>query len=175
MRPCYDFTTPFVLSVYLANLMSEPLQRVADLFAEREQRALTRLGEARVREQRAQADLARIHTLGRDYRETLRKQQETGIGAASLKQWQGFIGQLDNGAGRQQRAVDRVQQQSQHAEAAWFEARQRAAAMAKVQARRQQHAAEVEHRAEQRLQDELAARSGRHMPYADDQGTNAKM
>ena len=155
--------------------MSEPLQRVADLFAEREQRALALLGEARVREQRAQADLARIHNLGRDYRETLRKQQEAGIGAATLKQWHGFIGQLDGGAGRQQRAVDRVQQQSQHAEAAWLAARQRAAAMAKVQARRQQHAALAAHRAEQRVQDELASRSGQHRPYADAQDSRTKL
>ncbi len=154
--------------------MSEPLQRVADLFAEREQRALALLGEARLREQRAQADLERIHTLGRDYRETLRKQQQTGIGAASLKQWQGFIGHLDGGVGRQQRAVDRVQQQSQHAEAAWLAARQRAAAMAKLQARRQQHAAQAAHRAEQRLQDELAARSTAHPPYGDSHGATSR-
>ena len=140
--------------------MSEPLQRVAKLFAEREQQALALLGEARLREQRAQADLERIHDLGRDYRETLRIQGQTGLPAASLKQWHGFIGQLDHGAGRQQRAVDRVQQLSQHAQAAWMLARQRAAAMASVQARRQQHAAQQEARAEQRLQDELAARAG---------------
>ena len=154
--------------------MSEPLQRVADLFAEREQRALALLGEARVREQRAQADLARIHDLGRDYRETLRKQQELGIGAASLKQWRGFIGQLDGGAGRQQHAVDRVQQQSQRAEAAWLQARQRAAAMAKVQARRQAHVTAAETRAEQREQDELAARASQARPYGNASGGRTK-
>jgi flagellar FliJ protein len=138
--------------------MRDPLQPVTELYARREQEALQRLGEARQRERKAEEDLARIRELGLDYRRERGDRGRDGITAASLKHWRGFIVQLDQGAGRQQEAVQRVRQQASRVEGAWMRARLDAAAMAKVQVRRQ-HTGELRRmRAEQRQQDEMAAR-----------------
>lgn len=138
--------------------MSDPLQRVTELYSRREQEALQRLGEARQRERKAQEDLERIRELGLDYRRELGDRGRDGITAASLKHWRGFIVQLDHGAGRQQEAVQRVRQQASRVEGAWLRARLDAAAMAKVQVRRERSGELRRTRAEQRQQDEMAAR-----------------
>lgn len=142
--------------------MSDPLQRVTELYARREQEALQRLGEARQRERKAEADLEHIRELGLDYRRTLGEHGRVGITAATLKHWRGFIGQLDHGAGRQQEAVQRVRQQTSHVEGHWRRARLDAAAMATVQQRRERQGEARARRGEQRQQDEFAARAARH-------------
>ncbi len=149
---------------------SDSLQPVSALYARREQEALQRLGEARQRERKAEDDLAHILELGLDYRRELGDLGRSGIAAASLKHWRGFIVQLDAGAGRQQEAVLRVRSQAGREETSWQQARIQSAAIATVQLRRERHRALHEQRSEQRQQDEFAARGAASARANDGEG-----
>lgn len=138
--------------------MSDPLTPVSELYARREAAALAALAQSRRNEEQARGDLARLQTLGDEYRANLAETAREGIRADALKHVRGFLAGLDRGIATQSQHVGRVAEKTGECARHWQDSKLRTHAIDTVRLRRQLVVQRRLSRREQHSQDELAAR-----------------
>jgi flagellar FliJ protein len=128
---------------------------------EQREKAATEMGEARARRDAGRDKLAQLESFRSEYRQRL---THTGMQGIAAHQWQDFrlfITRLDQAVEQQQIELARLEARFQQTLTAWQQCEREVKAFEALQARHEAEARQREAKAEQRLNDEAAARRRR--------------
>ena len=107
----------------------KPIQRLA---SEKERQAAASLGDALRSRQQAEQRLAELQAYQAEYLERYRATAESGATAATLRDYQVFLGRLEQALAEQQRILGAAQAQCAESKGQWRDKHARNQAMGKV-------------------------------------------
>jgi flagellar FliJ protein len=129
----------------------------------REQReaAAAEMGEARARRDAGRDKLGQLEAFRNEYRQRLTHSGMQGIAAHQWQDFRLFITRIDQAVAQQQIEVARLEARFQQALIAWQHCEREVKAFEALQTRHEAEVRQREAKAEQRINDEAAARRGR--------------
>lgn len=140
--------------------MAKPfsLQAVLEIMQERTDAATRQLARLIAAERDAQSRLDMLRQYRDDYAERFRAAAQGGLGPREWRNYQEFLGRLDEAISQQTAAVAATQRHTAAGQAHWQEQRTRLKAIDTLSIRHRQQAQAAENRQEQKFSDEFAAR-----------------
>lgn len=143
--------------------MTKPfsLQAVLDLMQSRADEATQKLARLIAAEQDAKAKLDLLSQYREEYARRFQATAQAGISPLQWRNFQDFLGRLDDAISQQQRVVTNSQHNTQAGQTHWQEQRVRLKAIDTLSVRHRTAELALEMRREQKLLDEFAARKRR--------------
>ncbi|MEW5889830.1 MAG: flagellar export protein FliJ [Pseudomonadota bacterium] len=135
-----------------------PLQSLLDLSLERMDEAARRLGQLLASEQEVEKTLEMLLQYREEYRKRFREAAQHGMGRDQWSNYRSFLGRLDEAVEQQRQRLAQSRQQTAAGQQAWLDQRTRVKAFDILSQRHKAIEARAEGRAEQRAQDEHAAK-----------------
>jgi flagellar FliJ protein len=137
-----------------------PLQSLLDLSLERMDEAARHLGRLLACEQEVEKTLEMLLQYREEYRKRFREAAQNGMGRDQWSNYRSFLGRLDEAVEQQRQLLARSRQQTAAGQQAWLAQRTKVKAFDTLAQRHKALEARTEGRAEQRAQDEHAAKNG---------------
>lgn len=135
------------------------LQPLLDLMQERTDEATRRLGQLIAAEQSARGRLELLVQYREEYLGGFRAEQSAGLSLQSWRNYQEFLGQLDEAIRQQAREVEISEQNRVKGQKHWKEQHTRLKAIDTLAIRHEQAEEKKELKREQKLHDEIATRN----------------
>ncbi len=139
-------------------MKSFPLQTLLDLSNVRMDDAALRLGQFLASEQEVGKTLEMLIQYRDEYDDRFRAAAKNGIAREEWRNYQSFLGRLDEAICQQRSLVDVSHQRSADGQKEWLAKRNRVKAFDTLSQRHQQQEVRIEQKGEQRSQDEHAAK-----------------
>ena len=140
------------------------LALLLDQIAHERDRALGAEQHARQTLDQARQQLAQLRAYGDDYAQRWGLRPKHTASIESMRHYHNFMAQLERAAVLQQRRIEQTEEAWQAARQTLARLQTRVASIEALMARRQNEAAQVERKLEQKLNDELAARIATRVP-----------
>lgn len=137
---------------------SQRLAPVVRLSAHRQQQAVQAFGQARQLLARHERQLQELRQYRHEYLAQMRDRGVGGLSAASLREFQEFVAQLDRAIAQQEQAVARAAAESDRCRQAWMRTRQDSRAVDEAVARSRAAEGREARRREQRESDDRVPR-----------------
>lgn len=138
--------------------MKQQFDTLIDLAKKRCDEAAQRLGTVMAQARDSEFKCGTLATYRDDYRARLENAIRAGVGAADLRNFQGFLFKLDEAVRQQSAESEHWRQTVETARALWQEEQKRMRSYSTIQERRLDVAARQAARGEQKQQDEMASR-----------------
>lgn len=142
-----------------------PLQTYLDVLAFRLERATADLQRLNSALEQARGKLHTLQGYQREYQAGLVERLGRGLPGHQAADYRAFLGKLERAVAEQGREVQRQENRTREAQAAWLELRRQQDAIGVLRERHLAGEAQRELRLEQKEQDEFAARAARGRPY----------
>jgi len=139
----------------------EAMQMLRDLAQRSSDKAVQELGHLQRQQQEALNQLDQLQRYRDEYRQKLHDSLAKGVSSSQWRDYQQFIGSLDNAIAQQQHRLDDQQSRVETGKQHWQGEHRKLNAYETLHARRQSEAAHQASRHEQRHSDEMAAQSRR--------------
>jgi len=143
-------------------MKSFPLQTLLDLSNVRMDDAARQLGQFLASEQEVGKTLEMLIQYRDEYEGRFRAAAKNGITREEWRNYQSFLGRLDEAIVHQRSLVDVSHQRTANGQKEWLDKRNRVKAFDTLSQRHHQHEVRIEQKGEQRSQDEHAAKHYRH-------------
>jgi flagellar FliJ protein len=143
---------------------SQRLGPIIDKSRKSEEVAARALAEARNRQEGAQQKLAELKAYRAEYIEGLHYKSQAGLNAMQMKDYQAFLGRLDEAIRQQQQVLASLEQEAAQVRERWMQAKQRLSALGKLGDRQRQREQINSDRLEQLETNEHALRRWRRVP-----------
>lgn len=139
-----------------------PLQSLLDLSQARMDDAARRLGQLLASEQEVEKTLTLLIRYRDEYEGRFREAASTGLSRDEWRNYQTFLGRLDEAIDHQLKLVDASRQRRAAGQQEWLDKRNRVKAFDTLSQRHKAKEERVEAKSEQRTQDEHAAKNFRN-------------
>lgn len=143
-------------------MKSFPLQSLLDLSQARMDDAARRLGQLLASEQEVEKTLTLLIQYRDEYEGRFREAASTGLSRDEWRNYQTFLGRLDEAIDHQLKLVDASRQRRAAGQQEWLDKRNRVKAFDTLSQRHKAKEERVEAKSEQRTQDEHAAKNFRN-------------
>lgn len=143
---------------------SKRLRPIIDKARESEQNAARALAEATDRLDGARKKLAELEMYRQEYIDGLHYKTSAGLNAMQMKDYQAFLGRLDEAIGQQQQVQAGLEREADQARAGWMQEKQRLGALDKLNDRHVGRERANDERIEQAESNEHALRRWRRVP-----------
>ncbi len=143
-------------------MKSFPLQSLLDLSQARMDDAARRLGQLLASEQEVEKTLTLLIRYRDEYEGRFREAASTGLSRDEWRNYQTFLGRLDEAIDHQLKLVDASRQRRAAGQQEWLDKRNRVKAFDTLSQRHKAKEERVEAKSEQRTQDEHAAKNFRN-------------
>jgi flagellar FliJ protein len=143
---------------------SQRLDPIIDKARKNEEVAARALAEARNRHEGAQQKLAELETYRTEYVEGLHYKSRAGLNAMQMKDYQAFLGRLDEAIRQQQQVLASFEQEAAQVRERWLQEKQRLSALGKLGDRHRQRERLDSDRLEQLETNEHALQRWRRVP-----------
>lgn len=138
-----------------------PLQPLLDLSQARMDDAARRLGELLSSEHEVEKTLAMLMLYREEYEGRFREAARNGMARDEWRNYQSFLGRLDEGIAHQRSLVEASKQRTAAGQQEWLDKRNRVKAFDALSQRHKAQEVRIEAKTEQRAQDEHAAKTFR--------------
>src|SRR5574340_394548 len=138
-----------------------PLHPLLELTQARMDEAARRLGQLLASEQEIEQTLEMLLQYRDDYERRFREAAQNGMNRDEWRNFQSFLGRLDEAVDQQRQRVMQSKELTAAGQKAWIDQRTRAKAFDTLSERHRADAARAEAKAQQRAQDEQAAKNFR--------------
>jgi flagellar FliJ protein len=138
-----------------------PLQSLLELSQTRMDEAARRLGQLLASEQEVEKTLTMLIQYRDEYEGRFREAAKNGMAREQWRNYQTFLGRLDEAIAQQRRVVDASKQRTAAGQQAWLDQRNKAKAFDTLSQRHKANEGRAAAKSEQRAQDEHAAKACR--------------
>lgn len=137
------------------------LQSLLDLSQTRMDEAARRLGQLLASEQEVEKTLEMLLQYREEYEKRFRTAARNGMGRDEWRNYQSFLGRLDEAVAQQRERVELSKQRTAAGQKDWLDQRTKVKAFDTLSQRHKADEAKAQAKAEQRVQDEHAAKTFR--------------
>ncbi len=139
---------------------SQRLQRIVELNANDEKKALQALGEAQGKKQNLQKQLENLQQYQQEYKEKLQSSSENGIKIEKLLEFKSFLNKLEQAIEKHNNDISLLNQELRILRKSWENKHLKTKNLQKVCNNASNEENKIEHKKEQYEQDERATRMG---------------
>ncbi|QEA39702.1 flagellar export protein FliJ [Pistricoccus aurantiacus] len=138
---------------------NNPLERLAELAQDSRDAAGQLLAKNRQTQQKASHQFEALHRYRMEYADRLQDALKQGVKPMTLRNYQGFLGTLDDAIERARQQLSHQQHQVSSAQQQWQKEQRKLSSYNTLSSRRQDQQRQEQQRQEQRRNDEMSANS----------------